>query len=108
MADLDKLINNQKLSYKLNLKDIPISTKLRKVLEIKSLSKINFISRGDDYQILFTAPQKKSGIIKMISNKLCVKITKIGIIQNKTVKSSIIDQNNVVITLKNKGYLHKF
>ena len=36
------------------------------------------------------------------------KITKIGKIQNKSYKSSIFDTNNTVITVKNKGYLHKF
>ena len=30
LADLDKMINNQKLSYKLFLKDIPISNNLKK------------------------------------------------------------------------------
>ena len=108
LTDLDKLINNQKLSYKLNLKNIPISNNLKKTLKIKKLSKINFISRGDDYQVIFTASKSKSGIIKKISSNLGVKITKIGIIQNKSLKSSIIDQNNAVIAVKNKGYLHKF
>ena len=52
--------------------------------------------------------KKKSELIKKISKKLGVKITKIGKIQKKTLKSSIIDHNNTVITLKNKGYFHKF
>jgi len=108
LTDLEKLINNQKLSYELNLKDIPISKNLRKVLKIKKLSKVDFISKGDDYQILLTAPKSKSGIINRISTKLGVKITKIGKIQNKSHKSSIFDTNNTVITVKNKGYLHKF
>ncbi len=108
LADLDKLINSQKLSYKLNLKNIPISNNLKKILKNKKLSKINFISNGDDYQVLLTAPQSKRGIIKRISSKLGIKITKIGIIQNNSLKSSIIDLNNAVITLKNKGYSHKF
>ena len=33
LADLDKMINNQKLSYKLDLKQIPISNNLKKVLQ---------------------------------------------------------------------------
>jgi thiamine-monophosphate kinase len=107
-ADLDKLINNQNLTYKILLEDIPISSNLRKLLKLKKLSKINFISKGDDYQVLFTAPKIKRGIINSISSRLGIRITKIGIIQNKSQKSSIIDQNNAVITIKNKGYLHKF
>jgi len=108
LTDLEKLINNQKLSYKLSLKNIPISKNLNKILKLKKFSKINVISRGDDYQILFTAPKSKRGIIKKISGRIGVKITKIGSIQNNSLKSIIIDQNNIEITPKNKGYLHKF
>jgi thiamine-monophosphate kinase len=108
LTDLDKLINNQNLSYKINLENVPISNNLKKILKLKKLSKINFISRGDDYQVLFTASRTKRGIIKKISTKLGVKITRIGAIQNKTLKSVVVDQNNSVISIKNKGYLHKF
>ena len=64
LADIDKMINNQKFSYKLFLKDIPISNNLKKVLALKKLNKINCISNGDDYQVLFTASKKKIRIIK--------------------------------------------
>ena len=102
------MINSQKLSYKLFLKDIPISDNLKKVLDFKKLSKINYISNGDDYQILFTASKNKMGIIKKIASNCRVKLTKIGSIQSYVKKSSIIDDKNRKITLKNKGYFHKF
>jgi thiamine-monophosphate kinase len=108
LTDLDKLINNQNLSYKLNLKNIPISKNLEKILKFKKLLKANLISKGDDYQVLFTASRDKNRIIKKISNELGVKITKIGTIQKKSLKSSIIGDNNSVIILKNKGYFHNF
>ena len=108
LADLDKMINNQKLSYKLFLKDIPISDNLKKVLDFKKLSKINYISNGDDYQILFTASKNKMGIIKKIASNYRVKLTKIGSIQSYVEKSSIIGGKNHQISLKNKGYFHKF
>ena len=108
LADLDKMINSQKLSYKLFLKDIPISDNLKKVLNFKKLSKINYISNGDDYQILFTASKNKMGIIKKIASNCRVKLTKIGSIQSYVTKSSIVDDKNVKISLKNKGYFHKF
>ena len=108
LTDLDKMINNQKLSYKLYLKNIPISYNLKKILNLKRLSKINHISNGDDYQVLFTAPKNKSGIIRKISIKNRIKLTKIGIIQSIRKKSSIVDDNNREISIKNKGYLHQF
>jgi len=108
LSDLDKMINYQKLSYKLNLKSIPISKNLKKILDHKNLQKINYISKGDDYQVLFTASHNKRRIIKKIATKLNLKITKIGIIKKNNQKSSIVDDNNALINVKNKGYLHKF
>jgi thiamine-monophosphate kinase len=108
LTDLDKMINNQKLSYKLDLKSIPISNNLKKVIDLKKLSKINYISRGDDYQILFTASKNMRSIIKKISLKSGIRITKIGKIQKNDKKSSVVDHNNVVIKLKYKGYFHHF
>ena len=108
LADLDKMINSQKLSYKLDLKKIPISINLKKTLNRKKLSKVNYISKGDDYQILFTASKNKRRIIKNISSGFKIKLTKIGLIQSITKKSCIIDDKNRIIGLKNKGYLHKF
>jgi thiamine-monophosphate kinase len=108
LADLDKMINNQKLSYKIFLKDIPISGNLKKILALKKLSKINYISNGDDYQVLFTASKNKMRIIRKIASNCRVRLTKIGSIQSHAEKSFIIDDKNRQITLKNKGYLHKF
>jgi len=108
LADLDKMINDQKLSYKLFLEDIPISNNLAKILDLKNLPKINYVSNGDDYQILFTASKNKARIIKKIASNCAVKLTKIGLIQSNIKKSSIIDKKNIQISLKNKGYFHKF
>ena len=108
LADLDKMINVQKLSYKLFLNDIPISNNLKKVLDLKKLSKIKYISNGDDYQILFTASKNKRRIISKIASNYRIKLTKIGSTLSNTKKSSIVDYKNLKISLKNKGYLHKF
>ena len=108
LADLDKMINNQKLSYKLFLKDIPISNNLKNILNLKNLSKINYVSNGDDYQVLFTASRNKRRIIKEISSNYKIKLTKIGSIESNDKKSYIVNDKNVQISLKNKGYFHNF
>jgi len=108
LADLDKMINVQKLSYKVNLEDIPISNNLKKILSLKKLAKVNYISNGDDYQVLFTASKNKMRIIRKIASNCRVKLTKIGSIQSHVKKSSIVNSKNVKISLKNKGYSHKF
>ncbi len=108
LADLSKLINVQKLSYKINLETIPISKNLKKIIDKKRLPKIKLISNGDDYQILFTASRNKRRIIEMMSFKEKIKITNIGTIKNNNKKSLIVNEKNIKISLKNKGYLHQF
>jgi thiamine-monophosphate kinase len=108
ITDLEKLINKQKLSYKLFFKKIPISNNLNKLLKMKKFKKISFISKGDDYQILFTANPSKSRIVSKTSKTLGIKISKIGKICNASQKSEIIDQKGEKIALKNKGFFHNF
>jgi thiamine-monophosphate kinase len=108
IADLEKLINKQNLSYKLFFKKIPISNNLNRLLNMKKFKKISFISQGDDYQILFTANPSKSRIISKTSKTLGIKISKIGKICNASKKSEIIDQKGKKIALKNKGFYHNF
>ena len=88
IADLEKMINKQKLSYKLYLKYIPVSKNLNVLINSKIIKKISSISCGDDYQILFTASPSKSRIISKISKSLGIKISKIGKICNYLQKIS--------------------
>jgi len=108
IADLEKLINKQKLSYEINLKNIPISKNLKKLLIQKKLDKTSYVSRGDDYQILFTANSSKSRIINKTAKSLGIKISNIGKICSYSHKSQIIDQKGNKIAPKTKGYYHNF
>ena len=108
IADLEKMINSQKLSYKLHIHKIPISKQLSNLIKTKKINKSRTISNGDDYQILFTASPIKSRIIHSTSKILGTKITKIGKIGSGTKKSYIIDHKGKQTLLKNKGYLHQF
>ena len=106
--DLEKMINKQNLSYKIFEEKIPISKNLFNYLKKNDLKKSNFISNGDDYQILFTAGVDKSRIIKNTSKKLGIKISKIGKIGSYNKKSVIINQKGQHLLIKNHGYKHQF
>jgi len=106
--DLRKMINRQNFSFRIFEKKIPISKNLNQLIKIKKLKKINIISRGDDYQILFTANKAKSRIIKKISKITGVKITKIGKIISGKNRSEIINEKDKQIVAKNTGYIHQF
>ena len=106
--DLRKLINRQNLSFILNEKNIPISQNLTNLIKKKSLKKLDLICNGDDYQILFTADPIKSRIIRNISKRTGIKITKIGKIISGNNKSKIFIKKNKQIQAKYKGYIHQF
>ena len=106
--DLKKLINKQNFSFQLSEKTIPISKFLDDLIKIKKLKKINVVSKGDDYQILFTASKNRSRIIKKISKNTGIRITKIGKIISGKNRSQILNEKGKQILGKNKGYVHQF
>ena len=108
IADLEKLTNNQNNSYQIYFDKIPLSNNLKSIIKSKNLKKKNLISKGDDYQVLFTASRRYRSFIKKISSLKKLKITRIGKILHSKHKSSIIDRNGRQIEISNKGYLHTF
>ena len=105
--DMSKLLNKQKLNYIIYLDKIPVSENFQSVIQNLGLNKLNYISKGDDYQTIFTAPKSARSHIINISKKVNQKITLIGCISN-------ISRNKLVIGKKSinpinfKGYSHKF
>ncbi len=106
--DLAKMINRQNLSFHLFENKIPVSSKLNNLIKKQRLNKINLISNGDDYQVLFTADIKKARIIQKASKTTGIKITKIGKIVSGKNRSLIFDEKGKQIQAKSKGYIHRF
>ena len=106
--DLSKMINRQSLSFHLFENKIPVSNKLSNLIKKQRLNKINLISNGDDYQVLFTADNKKARIIQKASKTTGIKITKIGKIVSGKDRSLIFDEKGKQIRAKSKGYIHRF
>ena len=106
--DLEKMINKQKLSYKIFEEKIPISKNLLNYIKKNNFKKTDFVSNGDDYQILFTASADKSRIISSTSKNLGIKISKIGKIGLNNKKSLIINQKGEHLLIKKQGYKHQF
>ena len=108
ITDLNKLINKQNVSYKIYEQFIPVSRNLTNLINSKNLKKIDLVSNGDDYQILFTAKPNNARIINKLSKSLGVKISKIGTILYGKNKSLILDQKGREIANNVSGYVHQF
>ena len=108
IADMSKLINKQKLSFDINVNKIPISKKLELYLKKYKKLKTQYLFNGDDYQILFTASQKKRSLVKSVGKRMNQKFTIIGKINNGYKKNSIKLDNKSLNLSKFNGYSHKF
>ena len=106
--DLTKLINNKKIGYIINSNKIPISKNLKSYLYINNENILNFISKGDDYQILFTSPKSKRMYIKKLSKRINLKITQIGSATNIKNQRIIINDKKLLKPINYTGYSHKF
>ena len=108
ISDMERLINNQNLSYEINLNNIPISKNLDIFLKKRNKSKTDFVFNGDDYQLLFTSSKKNRSLIKSIAKKMNQKITIIGKINNQH-KKNLLKLDDKSLKLANYlGYSHKF
>ena len=108
VSDMYKLINDQFLSFEINVNKIPISKNLKVYIKKYNKVKNQFLFYGDDYQVLFTASKKKRLLIKSLAKKLNQKITIIGKINNGY-KKNLIKLDNKAQNLTNfKGYSHRF
>ncbi len=108
IIDMKKLINKQKLSFDININKIPISKNFVFYLKKYKKLRIQYLFNGDDYQILFTAPERKRLLIKSIGKKMNQKFTIIGKINNGNKKNLIKFDNKPLNLSKFKGYSHKF
>ncbi len=107
-GDLSKLINTNELFYKVDLNKVPISINLRKYLRKSKKKKINYISKGDDYQILFTSPKSKRNYIQKFFKKMNQKVTLIGYLTKDAENNEIIDAKKLIKHPYNEGYSHNF
>ena len=107
-GDLSKLINKSKLFYKVDLNKVPVSINMSNYLKKFKKKKINFISKGDDYQIIFTSPKSKRDYIQKFCKKMNQKVTLIGNLTKDAKNNEIVDGDKRLKHANNEGYHHNF
>ena len=106
--DLKHILSNSNLSSEIFVNNIPVSVYLNLYLKRIKKNKINLISNGDDYQILFTANKNKRNLIKKISKSTSTKVSIVGVIRNKSIGKTIKLSNEKLALPKTLGYIHNF
>ena len=106
--DLQHILSRSNLSSKIFKNKIPISSYLNSFLISTKKNKLNFISNGDDYQILFTASKKMRHLIKKISKSTSTKVSIVGIVKNKSISKNTKSSGEKFKFPKKLGYIHNF
>lgn len=96
-VDLSKMLNNN-YGASINLNNIPISTKVQKLIKLNILTKDEILSWGDDYELIIIIPKKYENTIQKISRLNNTKITKVGSIINK--KGIHLDSKKIIKSFK--------
>ncbi|CEI85363.1 thiamine-phosphate kinase [Ehrlichia minasensis] len=105
IQDLEHICHSSQVGAEIYLDKIPLSNEAQEIINNSPKYIDNILSGGDDYELIFTTSPYFSHIIKEISYKNKIKISKIGEI---TPGNSVIlyDKNRNIITLNNKGFNH--
>jgi len=108
LQDLQHICRYSKCGAIIYLNRLPLSAQCKELIVRKKLILSKIFSKGDDYQILFTAKTKSRPKIKNLSKKLNLKISRIGSINNNM---NVLVENNgkkIRIGAANMGYTHVF
>ena len=108
IKDLSHILKESKVGAYININSIPISINLMKLREKKRIQIYKYIFGGDDYQIIFTSHRKYRNLLKQLSSKNKIKITRIGHITSSQKLNLSYNKKKFKLRSKNIGYIHVF
>lgn len=105
MMDASRMCDASGCGMDIMLEQIPLSEKGELVCDQNQILKQNVISQGDDYELLFTAPESQHHNILNIADQTQTAVSLIGKV-NHSNSLQLIDSQHQTITLFKKGYEH--
>ena len=106
VADLEHICDGSGVGAKIFIDDIPVSDEVQVIVE-SGLAKLkDLIVTGDDYELIFTAPEERSKEIVSFAETAEVAVTKIGVLDGKPGAVKIIDSKGSAINVDRTGYTH--
>ncbi|MGZ5149024.1 MAG: hypothetical protein ACXWI6_03255 [Burkholderiales bacterium] len=107
LADLQHLCDVSDVSAVIDASRVPLSAAVRAVLEIAPERIAAVLTRGDDYEILFTA---HAAAAAELSRAFDVPITAIGSVASRPAgqrgRATVLNERGQLLTLDRSGWTH--
>mgnify|MGYP001309793763 CR=1 FL=1 len=108
IKDLQSICTASECGAHIDLSKLPLSIYMRKVINKNVIKIKNVFSKGDDYQILFTANKKYRNTIVRTSKKTNTKITRVGVVNTGNFIKMTNGDKLVDLSAIKPGYIHRF
>ncbi|MBI5587818.1 MAG: thiamine-phosphate kinase [Deltaproteobacteria bacterium] len=108
LLDLKRVIEASGAGAVVELDSLPVSTEMRDYIKLgkRPFAADLILSGGEDYELLFTAPEKNTPRISALSKELKLRITPIGRIVDKKKGLKVIGPDGTEIKIKSLGFEH--
>lgn len=108
LLDLKRVAEESGAGAVVELNRLPVSAGMKKYLRLnKRVPPYGFVlSGGEDYELLFTAPEKNSKKIAALSKKLKLRMTPIGRIVEKKKGLKVLAKDGSEVKVKSLGFDH--
>ena len=108
IKDLQSICVASKCGAHIDFSKLPISMHMKKIIDKNIIKLKNVFSKGDDYQILFTANKKYRKSISKVSKKTNTKITRVGVIKTGNFIKMTNGDKIIDLSAIKPGYIHSF
>ena len=105
VADLGHICEESGVAARIGADAVPLSEPARRALDAGEATIADLVTGGDDYELLFCAPQSARGAVDALGRRLGLAVTRIGAIERGE-GVTVMDARGQPLTLGRAGYTH--
>lgn len=107
VADLGHIVEESGCAAELHADRVPLSTEARAILAQGGGSLSALLTGGDDYELLFSAPESKRHAVAALAARTGVPITEIGrLVEGRSGEVVVFDGAGAPMSLARRGWVH--
>ena len=105
VADLGHICEESGVAARIGANAVPLSEPARRALDADEATMADLVTGGDDYELLFCAPQPARGAVDALGRRLGLAVNRIGSIERGE-GVTVMDARGLPLALGQAGYTH--